>query len=530
VPSTIRFRDGTAASGLDFIHDSGHTPEQFYPNLLGSGVALLDYDGDGRLDIYLASNRNIPLDAPCRSRGNRLYRNRGDGTFDDVTDRAGVGFRGFTHGLAVGDVDNNGFPDLYLTNFGPNVLYLNNGDGTFRNASATSGATVGLWSTGAAFLDYDGDGHLDLYVSCYGHWRFEDKHPFHGDAQRQIHKVVSPTTIPPERHFLFRNRGDGTFEETTASAGILRRDGRGLGVVAADFDRDGHIDLFVANDLCPNFLFRNRGDGTFEDASDTAGAACNEAGETQSGMGVDAEDVNGDGLPEIVVSHFRGEYCTLYRNLDGRNFQDVSASAGIVADSKPYIGWGCALADFDCDGWPDLMVVNGHVDRNLEALGEDLPFEEPARLWRNDGRGRFLPVRDAGPFFQQAHAARGAAFGDLDNDGDLDIVINRIDGPPALLWNESEGGHWIGLGLIGTKSNRSAIGAMVEVHAEGRVLSRQVKGGGSYLSAHDSRLLVGLGAADRVERVVIRWPAGGETVLPDPVLGRYHQVREHAEN
>ncbi|HEV3167738.1 MAG TPA: VCBS repeat-containing protein, partial [Isosphaeraceae bacterium] len=457
---TIRFRDATADSGITFVHCSGRTPEQLYPTLFGSGVAMIDYDGDGLLDLYLATNRNLPLDAPNRSQGSRLYRNLGAGKFEDVTDRAGVGFRGFTNGVAVADVNNDGSPDLYLANFGPNVLYLNNGDGTFRDATAGSGLACGVWSSAAAFLDYDGDGRLDLYVSCYGQWTYEGKHPFCGDLERKIHTVCSPTTIVPERHFLFRNRGNGTFEDTTRSAGILRQDGRGMGVVAADLNRDGRIDLFVANDLCPNFLFLNKGDGKFEDVSEASGAACSEAGENQSGMGVDIEDLTGDGLPELVVSHYRGEYCALYRNLDGANFQDVSAAAGIVKDSLPYVGWGCALADFDNDGQPDLMVVNGHVEDNLLDMGRDIPYAEPSKVWHNEGSAHFRLVADPGPFFSAPHVARGAAFGDLDNDGDLDVVVSLMDARPVVLFNESVGGHWIRLDLVGHRSNRSAIGAV----------------------------------------------------------------------
>lgn len=527
--ASIRFRDVTEQSGITFVHCSGSSPDKHYPTLFGSGVALIDYDGDGLLDLYFATTRNFPLDAPTRSQGNRLYRNLGGGRFVDVTEKAGVGFRGFTTGLAVGDLDGNGFADLYLANFGPNVLYLNNGDGTFRDASAASGATCGVWSSGVALLDYDGDSRLDLYVSCYGQWTFEGPHPFCGDKAKNVRTVCSPTTIPPQRHFLFRNKGDGTFEDTTAAAGILRRDGRGMGVLAADFDRDGHVDLFVANDLCPNFLFLNRGDGTFDDVSESSGAACSEAGEPQSGMGVDAEDLTGDGYPELVVSHYRGEYCTLYRSLDGRTFQDTSALAGIVQDSMPYVGWGCALADFDRDGEPDLLIVNGHVENNLPQVGRDIPYAEPSKVWRNTGGGKFRAVRQPGSFFATDTVARGAAFGDLDNDGDIDVVVSRMDDRPAILLNESDRGRWIGLNLVGRRFN-PPVGALVEIHAGDRVLYRQVKGGGSYYSANDPRLIVGLGSINRIDQVEIHWPGGGRTVLHEPALDRMHRVLEPAGN
>ncbi len=529
-PSPIRFHDITASSGITFVHCSGISPDKEFPTCLGSGVALLDYDGDGWLDLYFATTRDLPFDAPDRSQGNRLYRNRHDGTFEDVTRRAGVGCHGFCHGVTVGDVNNDGWPDLYLTNLGPNVLYLNNGDGTFRDATAGSGLTCPGWSCGAAFLDYDNDGWLDLYVSQYGQWSLDVPRPFCGDQKRHIRTICSPTMIEPKRHALYRNRGDGTFEDTTVKAGLARRDGRGLGVIAADLDRDGWIDLYVANDKCPNFLFLNRGDGTFEDITETSGAAGNEAGEYQGSMGVDAQDLDGDGQLEMVVTNFWGDGAALYRNCGGGNFLEIGGLAGIIRDSKPYVGWGVALEDFDNDGRPDLLVVNGHVDDNLELFEQDNPQPEPAKVWWNQGatagRIRLSNVPDPGPFFAIPHVARGAAFGDLDNDGDFDVVISRLDQLPAVLLNESPPRSWIRLELIGQRSNRSAIGATVDVHAGGRVFHRQVKGGGSYLSANDPRVLVGLGDVERVDSVEVRWPSGALSKLSDPAPRQTHALHE----
>jgi hypothetical protein len=492
---------------------------------------MLDYDGDGLLDLYFATTRNLPLDAPNRSHGNRLYRNRGGATFEDVTERAGVGFRGFCHGVAVADVDNNGCPDLFLTNFGPNVLYLNNGDGTFRDATAGSGLDRPFWSCGAAFFDYDGDGLLDLYVSNYGRWppAPDAPPPFCGDEARGLRMICPPDKVPPERDLLFRNRGDGTFEDRTGPTGVLRHDGRGMGVIAADLNGDGRTDLYVANDRGANFLFLNRGDGTFEDASESSGAAFSGNGAAQGSMGVDAEDIDGDGLPELVVTNFRGDGNTLYRNLGGGNFTDVTDTAGLLKGSKPNVGWGCALADLDGDTRLDLLSVNGHVDDNLAAFGRDVPQAEPVTLWRREGDGRYSLVRDPGPFFRTGHVARGAAFGDLDNDGDLDVVISLLDGRPAVLLNESDPRPWVRFELVGRRSNRSAIGAAVAVHCGGRVIHRQVKGGGSYLSANDPRVLVGLGDADRVDRVEVRWPSGARTTLAAPEVRRTHRVEEPEE-
>jgi hypothetical protein len=512
------------------VHCSGNSPEKEFPTCLGSGVALLDYDGDGWLDIYFATTRNLPFEAPDRSPGNRLYRNCGDGTFEDVTSRAGVGFRGFCHGVAVGDVNNDGRPDLFLANWGSNVLYVNRGDGTFRDATAGSGLAGSGWSCGAAFLDYDNDGRLDLYVTHYGSWSLDGPRPYCGDQARNIRTICSPTLIEPRRHVLYRNRGDGTFEDATVKAKVARRDGRGLGVIAADLDCDGRIDLYVANDKCANFLFLNRGDGTFEDVTETSGAAGNEAGEYQGSMGVDAQDLDSDGLPEMVVTNFRGDGAALYRNFGGGNFLDVSGSAGIIRDSKPYVGWGVALEDFDNDGRPDLLMVNGHVDDNLQLFEQDIPQPEPAKVWWNRGaagtRIALVNVADPGPFFAIPHVARGAAFGDLDNDGDLDVVISRLDQVPAILLNDSPPRSWIRMELIGHRSNRSAIGAVVEVRARDRVFHRQVKGGGSYLSANDPRVLVGLGDIEGVYSIAVRWPSGARSSVSNPALRRTHVLHE----
>jgi enediyne biosynthesis protein E4 len=524
----FRFRDASERSGITFAHCSGNSPEKEFPTCLGSGVALLDFDGDGRLDIYFATTRNLPLDAPNRSQGNRLFRNRGGATFEDVTERAGVGFRGFCHGVTVGDVDNNGFPDLFLTNYGSNVLYLNNGDGTFRDA--TEGAKLGppSWSCGAAFLDYDGDGWLDLYVSNYGTWPQMGPHPFCGDSSRNLRMICTPDLITPARHVLYRNRGDGSFEDRTQAAGILRDDGRGMGVVAADFNGDGKIDIYIANDKCPNFLFLNRGDGTFEDASESSGAAFSGEGAVQGSMGVDAEDLDGDALPELIVTNFRGDGSTLYQNLGRGAFSDVSSRAGILGDSRPYVGWGCSFSDFDGDGWLDLFNLNGHVDDNLREFGQDVPQPEPALIWRQTEPGRFRRIRDAGSFFLSDHVGRGAAFGDLDDDGDIDIVAGILDGRPIVLVNESPRHSWIRFALTGRPSNRSAIGALISVHCGTRVIHRQVKGGGSYLSANDPRILIGLGDLTKVDRVEIRWPSGTRTFLSSPEIGRTHLVNESA--
>ncbi len=524
--SSIRFREGASEAGIHFTHQSGNSAEKYFPTSNGSGIAIFDYDGDGLVDLYFCSTRNLPLEAPTTACGNKLYRNRGDGTFDDVTELAGVGFRGFNHGVAAGDVDGDGFIDLFLANMGADVLYMNNGDGTFRDAGAASGVADTLWSSAAAFLDYDMDGNLDLYVSRYGKWSIDGDNPYCGDKQKGIRVYCSQQTIRPERNALYRNRGDGVFIESSEAAKIARSDGRGLGVVTADFDGDGAIDVFAANDQCPNFLFINKKDGTFDDAGELAGAARAESGEVMAGMGVDAEDVNGDGRPELFVTNFREEPNTLYLNVDGKTFQDIGAWAGIARDSLPDVGWGCGLVDFDGDGYPDMIACNGHIDDNLALLGQDVPQAELSKIWRNTGEGKFRLVAGAGDFFDRPHVARGASFGDLDDDGRIDVVIGLMDARPALLWNESKSGGWIRLDLIGRKSNRDAIGARVEVRAGGRSIWRQVKGGGSYLASNDRRLTIGLGSNETVEEVRIDWPSGARSSVRGMKSGESRIVRE----
>ena len=495
--SPFRFDDVRAASGVGFVHFSGMDRRKLYPTAFGSGVAMFDFDGDGRTDLYFATCTELPL-GTTRHGPNRLYKNLGDGTFRDVTESSGLGFRGFCHGIIVGDIDNDGDPDVFLCNYGPNALYLNDGAGTFRDISHAAGIDRPNWSSGGAMLDYDNDGDLDIYVANYGDWIYpRDAHRCGNDA---IPLFCSPWEIRTTKHMLYRNNGDGTFTDVTDEAGVGRADGHGFGVVAADFNGDGQVDLYVANDLNPNFLFLNRGDGTFEDVTENSGAAFDERGVAQSSMGVDAEDCDGDGRPELIVTNFQNEYTTYYQNLTGsaRNampfgrgvapvlFRDSSSAAGLVEDSKPWVGWGCALADFDNDGWPDLFVANGHIDDNRKDLAPTLSYPEPPLLYRNvpaggasgAGTRRFeLSTLDVGPYIATRHVARGAAFGDLDDDGDIDIVVNHMDSAPAILRNTTPSNNrWIRLILVGTRSNRDAIGARVEVGVGGRTITRAAKG------------------------------------------------------
>jgi len=563
-PSPFRFTDVLQDSGIDFKHFSGMNADKNFPTANGSGVALLDYDGDGKLDVYFATQMLLPPGSP-KSGPNKLYRNLGGGKFADATGKAGVGYQGFCHGAIAGDIDNDGDTDLFLCNYGPNVLYLNNGDGTFTDISKSAGVDVGRrhtarrnkdgtpagpddketteveipnWSSSGAFLDYDNDGDLDLYVSNYGEWHLPEDDIFCGDNVKGIRLYCSPRAIRFVKHLLYRNNGDHTFTDVYDKAiltkdpetGALksRADGHGFGVVAADLNGDGRIDLYVANDMNPNYMFLNNGDGTFEDATESSGAAYDEKGVAQSGMGVDAEDVDGDGLPEIMVSNFNNEYNTLYLNMSKGSFMDSTPFFGMAADTTPWVGWGLALADFDNDGWPDNFVANGQVDDNRERLGEKTPYQEPSLLFANAAGKRFrLATRDAGQYFIDKHVARGAAFGDLDDDGDTDIVVNHKDAAPAVLRNDTKSdNHWVRLELRGTKSNRDAIGARVELVAGGRTLVRQRKGGCSMQSTNDPRLTVGVGAAPEVEKLTVRWPSGAVTTMGHLAVGRSYKIVE----
>ncbi|MCP4783998.1 MAG: CRTAC1 family protein [Fuerstiella sp.] len=495
-------------SGVDFQHVSGDSAEKPFPAANGSGMGMIDCDLDGRVDLYFATGRSFPLDSDSIVPVNRIYRNLGEWRFQDVTSESGLGDAGYGVAIAVGDFDSDGFPDVYVTRFGQNHLYRNLGDGTFELYPMVFG---GDFSTSAAFLDFDADGLLDLYVCNYGEWSF-DENPFCGDRAANVRIFCSPKSLKPEQDRLLRNSGDGTFHDVTAKAGLDELSGRAQGVLASDVDGDGDVDLYIGNDIHPNFLYLNSGGGEFSDVTEISGTAYDRNGQMQAGMGVAGGDVNRDGLWDLFVTNFEGEYNTLYLQHSSNDFHDVSTTHGLAAASKPWVGWGTAIVDLNLDGWKDLIVTNGHVDDNLQQMARDVPYEQPPLVWQNnDGRFQMLGS-SVGSYFQASHPGRGLATADLDNDGDSDVVITHQDQSPAVLRNDaataaSGRASSLCLRLIGKLSDRDAVGCRVTIQSVAPPQIAQVENGGSYLSAHDQRLILAVDQAGELD-IEIQWPSG----------------------
>ena len=502
--SGVRFRDVWEEKGVDSKHDRRGTDSKYLVETMGSGVALLDFNRDGHLDLYLVGG--APLDGAASSRGEgRLHQNRGDGTFRDVTEAAGASGSGYGMGVASGDYDNDGWVDLYLTQFGPNILYRNNGDGTFADVTDRAGVGDDRWGSSAAFFDFDNDGSLDLYVVNYLEYRLTDAR-LCGDEGRRGY--CHPSLFPGARDVLYRNNGDGTFSDISHRSGVGSIPGRGLGIGLWDLDDDGFLDVYIANDTEMNFLLRNRGEGTFEDLSLVSGTALDQNGAPQSGMGVALGDTDGDGSPEIFVTNFESETNTLYRRESGLTFRDVTYEVGLGESSLPYVGFGTCFLDWDADGDLDLFVANGHILDNLDSFSDAVSYRQPNLLYENR-EGRFLEVSEPSRINRGGdYVSRGTALGDLDNDGDLDLVVSNSGGRPQILLNETPQGHRILLELVGSRSNRSAIGARLDWRREGKVHSAFVDPSGSYLSARDPRLFVGLGESKLLSGGKIRWPSG----------------------
>jgi tetratricopeptide (TPR) repeat protein len=506
VARTPDFIDDSVRAGLQFTFDNGVSPFRHMPETMSGGVGLLDYDGDGWLDVYLTQAGPFPpnLTAP-QTTGDRLFHNRGDGTFEDATDSSGLAefARGYSHGVTVGDVDNDGRPDLFVTRWHRYALYHNKGDGTFEDATARYGLGGDRdWPTSAAFADFDGDGDLDLYVCHYLFWDLEN--PKFCRDKNGAYTYCAPQHSPSLPDHLFRNDG-GRFTDVTAEAGIVDTDGRGLGVVAADLNGDGRLDLFVANDQSANFLFRNKGGLQFEEAAGPSGVASNGSGVYQASMGIAFGDVDGDGLPDLAKTNFYTESMTLYKNRGAGIFTDDTAASGLAAPTRFLLGFGAAFLDLNNDGWLDLVTANGHVG----DFRPEVPWQMPAQLLLGTGKGNLVDVSDkAGPPWRVPRLGRGLAAGDLDNDGRVDLLILAQNSPLAYFHNRTVAGHSLTVQLEGTVSNRDAIGARVSVTAGGRRVTAWRIGGGSYQSASDPRAHFGLGDAARAEQVEVTWPSG----------------------
>jgi tetratricopeptide (TPR) repeat protein len=499
------FEEGAAAAGLNFFYESGATERRiFIADTMGGGVGLIDYDNDGWLDLYFVNGCAFPFDAKNPPRPNILYRNQGDGTFQDVTAKAGVAGIGYGMGCAVADYDNDGDDDLFVTGIHQTVLYRNCGDGTFEDVTTAAGVASDRWTTAAGFGDLDGDGDLDLVVVTYVNVSWEDKRICRDQAGRPIH--CTPGYYEAEADLLYRNNGDGTFADVSKAAGFEAPNGRGLGSAIADLDGDGKLDLFVANDASPNFLFRNLGGMRFEEIGTEAGVATNGSGRATASMGVIADDLDGDGQIDLFVTNLVNESNTFYRNLGGGFFLDSTLGAGLAAPSRPKTGFGDAALDADNDGFLDLIVANGHVDHRPWA---NSPMAQTALFFWGREHGHFVVSEPSeSSYFAHPFAGRGAAAGDLNNDGRVDLVVVHRDAPAAILWNRSRGGHWLGLKLRGTRSPRTPIGARVRCQAGGRTITRWLTSGSGYLSAHDPRLWFGLGSTAKVARLEVTWPSG----------------------
>jgi len=531
---SIQFEEIAEKAGLHFTTANSPTTNKNQIETMVAGVALLDYDRDGYLDVYLVNGAAIPSlkkDSPIY--WNRLFHNNHDGTFTDVTEKAGVAGAGYGMGVAVGDYDNDGWPDLFVANVTGNQLFHNNGDGTFTEVTGKAGVAGAqldgkkMWSAGAGWFDYNNDGLLDLFVVNYCKWEV-DKDPYctvGGGARGYCH----PNYYRPTHNTLYRNNGDGTFTDVSEETGIASHFGKGMSVSFADYDGDGFLDAFVANDTTRNFLFHNLGGKKFEELGESAGVAYGSNGSALSGMGADFRDVDNDGLPDIWHTSVEFETFPLYGNLGHGEFGDSTVSSGLGRMTSQMSGWGNGIVDFDNDGWKDLFVARSNVLDNISALVPERTYPEPNSVFRNLGNEKFEDVSSAaGPDFQKRAPHRGVAFGDIDNDGHVDMVVSVLGGPVKLFHNTSPGSnHWILLQLVGTRSNQMGIGAQVRIITEdGQSQWNEVTTAVGYASSSDSRVHFGLGANKRIKEIDIRWPSGIRQVLHDAAVDRIMTVQE----
>ena len=516
-PWSVRFIDVAAKAGLREANVSGDiTQKKYILEMNGSGLAFLDYNGDGYVDLFVVNGSRLEPGGEAAKPISHLYRNNGDGTFTDVTRAAGLDYSGWGQGACAADFDNDGHQDLFVTYYGKNRLYHNNGNGTFTEMAERAGVAGadGRWNSGCAFVDYDRDGKVDLFVANYvdlGPGFSNVPSPGSGEFchYKGIPIACGPRGLPKAVNYLYHNNGDGTFTDVSVKAGIRATEGHyALGVLTFDYDNDGWPDIYVACDSAASILYRNRRNGTFEDAGISCGLAYNEDGEAQAGMGVAALDYDHDGFPDVVKTNFSDDSPNLYHNNGDGTFSDRVFQAGL-GRLRNYLGWGVIAADFDNDGWTDVLIVNGHLTPEIDTAGSDSTYRQRKLLYRNLGGGRFENVTPAaGADMARLHSSRGAATADLYNDGRLAVAVNELHEIPSLLVPEAPAkNHWLGIRLVGSKSNRDGIGARVEIEAGGMRQIDEVRSGGSYLSQNDLRLHFGLGDATRVDRVTVRWPS-----------------------
>ncbi len=527
------FVDVAEKVGIHFQQKASKTSQKYLLETMGSGVAVFDYDNDGRLDIFLANGARIddpmPKGAIPQKDGpkywNRLYHQKPDRTFEDVTEKAGLQGSGYSTGVAVGDYDNDGFDDLFVAGYGHSTLYHNNGNGTFTDVTASAGVGGSGWATSAAWVDYDNDGRLDLIVARYMVWDFDDI--YCGHREEGFRSYCHPDLFKPMSVLLYHNDGNGRFSEVSAKAGI-DKPGKGLGLAVADYDHDGWMDILLANDSIPEYLFHNNGNGTFEEIGLPSGVGLDGGGATFAGMGVDFEDYNNDGWPDVIITNLANQKYALYANAGDGSFDYTTLATGMGAISLLHSGWGVRFLDYDNDGWKDLFIVQAHVMDTIEVNEPHLRYREaPLLLWNDQGK-RFRDVSDqSGEIFHEQWAARSMATGDLDNDGRVDLVVSSIDGPARVLHNETPGAnHWITLNLVGVKSNRDGIGAQIKISTSVGPQYATVTTASSYQSSSDKRVHFGLGPAISVNRVEIRWPSGARQVLSDVKVDQVLTVTE----
>jgi enediyne biosynthesis protein E4 len=519
------------ASGIRWVHDNAISPQRYMPEAMGPGVAFFDYDNDGWQDLFFVQSGETDFWKPAKPLSCALYRNNRDGSFTDVTAKSGIAPVGFGMGVAAADYNNDGLTDLLVTSYGKPTLYRNRGDGTFEDVTLKSGlskCTAG-WTTSAVWFDYNNDGLLDLFLCNYLDFGPPGKHPSCEDNRLGRKYYCVPRVFNPTVNALFRNNGDGTFTDVTANSAFAKAPGKALGAVATDINNDGLLDLFVANDTVQNYLFMNRGKAGWEEVSLAAEVAFGENGQARSGMGVDSHDLDGDGWMDLTVTNIDQEMYSVYLNRKDETFADAAFRHGVAQASRTMSGWGLKFFDFNNDGQPDLFVANGHPDDMIDSYSRSVKYREPLLLFRHEGGVLKNISATAGPAFQKPLAARGLALGDYNNDGSVDVCVTTNGGAPLLLRNNApEGHHWVGLKLVGKTANRDAIGAKLRWSAGGKVRSRLKVSGGSYLSSHDVREVLGLGAATKLDWVEVKWPAPSK--LTERFLlaqiDRYHVLTE----